>query len=244
MRAYSISKDNASEFWIQQKNQDEIKFNISDAEIIGADEEELLSDYELEALVEALEEVKSNYPSVTKQNAGSIDSDVSVIVHSHLSDKLSVDELSQIGFWRWLSIIACDGFFWRFIDWRIGGDAQINWGVVGPNNRFEVYFYRGWLRGHKMFEPEASDPYKYAKKGASDMWRSQILRQEFGRDKEFVKAFLDTVYDEQGKTIVGTNELRKDLIPAIRAWTSSGIFSHLSYSENLELLKLLKEQGA
>ena len=93
-----------------------------------------------------------------------------------------------------------------------------------------------------MFEPDASDPYQYVKKGATDMWRSHILRQEFGRDKEFVKAFLDTVYDEQGKTVVGTSELRKELIPAIRAWTSGGLFSHLSYKENLELLKLLKEQ--
>jgi hypothetical protein len=107
----------------------------------------------------------------------------------------------------------------------------------------EVYFYRAWLRGHKMFEGSGADPYHYAKKGASDVWRSHILRQEFGRDREFVKAFLDTIYDEDGDTRIGTEDIRKTVIPALRAWTSSASFSHLGYNENLKLIQHLISEG-
>ena len=244
MRVYSISSDNAGVYWNQRKKNEEISFTENEAEIIGPDGADLLSDYELEDLVDRLEEIKAEYNG--KQNnkavAGTIDAKVCEIVHSELSVKVNTRELSQIGFWRWLSNVASNGYFWNFIDWRIGGDAQLNWGVVGPGSIVEVYFYRAWVRGHKMVEPGSSDPYKYAKIGASDMWRSHLLRVEFGKDREFVKAFLDTVYDDKGKTVVGTNQLRKQLIPAIRAWTSGGMFSHLSYKENLELLKMIKDQ--
>ena len=94
-----------------------------------------------------------------------------------------------------------------------------------------------------MYDPSDADPYKYARLGASDVWRSHILRQDFGRDREFVKAFLDTVYNSSGKVVISTNEMRTKLIPALRAWTSSASFSHLSYNENLELIKYLREQG-
>lgn len=94
-----------------------------------------------------------------------------------------------------------------------------------------------------MYEPTDSDPYKYARLGAADVWRSHILRQDFGRDREFVKAFLDTVYDDSGKVLVGTTEMRTKLIPALRAWTSSASFSHLTYSENLKLIEYLRKKG-
>lgn len=245
MRVFSISHEVASLLWNQRKNGEEILFTDSDAEVIGPDGSDLLSDLELEDLVDRLDDLKGNYNGKQRSAsvAGKVDAEACEIVHSELSTKLDISELSQIGFWRWLSIVARSGYFWDFIDWRIGGDQQLNWGVVGPGSIVEVYFYRAWLRGHKMIEPGSSDPYKYAKIGASDVWRSHLLRVEFGRDREFVKAFLDTVYDEQGKTLIGTKELRTELIPAIRAWTSGGMFAHLSYKENLELLKMIKEQG-
>ena len=58
---------------------------------------------------------------------------------------------------------------------------MINWGITSPGSIIEVYFYRAWLRGQKMYDPSDADPYKYARLGASDVWRSHILRQDFGR---------------------------------------------------------------
>ena len=51
------------------------------------------------------------------------------------------------------------------------------------------------------------------------------------------------VYDKDGNTLVGTEELRKKLVPALRAWTSGSTFSHLSYTENVELIRKLKIEG-
>ena len=94
-----------------------------------------------------------------------------------------------------------------------------------------------------MFEPKLSDPYHYAQKGASDVWRSHIFRQEFGRDRNFVKAFLDVLVDDTGKSKVSSQSLRQDVIPAVRAWTSNATFSHLSYAECKDLIEKLINEG-
>ena len=175
--------------------------------------------------------------------AGSIDAQVVEPLHEILTASgATAFQLSQLGFWRWLSNVACGGYLWDFIKWRFdNGNQLVNWGITSQGQIIEVYFYRAWLRAHKMHDPHSSDPYKYAKLGSSDVWRSHILRQEFGRDKEFVKAFLDTIYDQNGATVIGTNELRTKLIPALRAWTSNSTYSHLSYKENLELIASLRK---
>ena len=244
MRVHSISMDQANDIWLQRKQGKEVTTNEEELMLLGSEKDEILTDNDLDNLVEKLESVKAKYKSkkVSKRDGGIIDSLLPEIVHSELSKIVKISELSQISFWRWLSNVANGGYFWNFIEWRIGGNKAINWGITSESSIREVYFYRAWLRGHKMIEPGKPDPYKYARKGLSDMWRSQILRQEFGRDVEFVKAFLDTVYDNDNKTIIAARDLRTTLIPAIRAWTSGGSFSHLSYSENLKLLESLKNQ--
>ena len=87
-----------------------------------------------------------------------------------------------------------------------------------------------------MYDPDLADPYEYAKKGSSDVWRSQILRQDFGKDRNFVKAFLDFCWDENGDRRIGDTKLRTQLIPALRSWTSNASYEHLTYDECLELI--------
>ena len=243
MRLPIINNDIAEKIWNARKNSEDLP--SIDLEYIGQDEDKLTC-FELDDLVEQLNVVKDSYNGKNMiKVGGQIDSDLTEIVHSKLSTHGSVHELCQLGFWRWLSNVAHNGFFWEFIMWRFDSDKKINWGITNsPSSIIEIYFYRAWFRGHKMYDPEStSDPYKYAKLGSSDVWRSHILRQDFGRDKEFVKAFLDTIYDKSGKTTIDTENLRKRLIPAIRAWTSGSTFSHLSYKENLELIKKLYTEG-
>ena len=245
MRLFSIGPDFANDIWNVRKANKTISFDEKKIDIIGPEDEDLLSDLELDDLVDRLRDVEARFAHKSiKSIGGLIDATLPEIIHSELFCRANVHQLSQIGFWRWLSNIASDGYFWNFINWRFGNSEKLlNWGITNPGSIIEVYFYRAWLRGHKMIEPNAKDPYRYARIGASDMWRSHILRQDFGRDKEFVKAFLDTVYDDKGKAVVGTTELREKLIPAIRAWTSGGSFSHLTYNESLELMQAFKEQG-
>ena len=244
MRLPSISNDQALIAWNSMRNHGSFDSSEIVMDYIGDDADGLtFSDIDLISLFDELLSVKAKYANKNKKNIGGlIDSDIIEVVHKTLTAaEASAFQLSQLGFWRWLSNISCNGALWDFVQWRFTSDVQVNWGITSPGSIIEVYFYRAWLRGHRMFDAKQQDPYKYAKLGSSDVWRSHILRQEFGRDREFVKAFLDTVYDPNGQTQIGTDELRKKFIPALRAWTSNSTFSHLTYSENLELIKTLRK---
>jgi hypothetical protein len=247
MKVASISNDQASIVWNSlndhgtYKGVGELVFDY-----IGDDSEVSFSDLDLFDLADELSAIRLSYLTDSrKSSGGAIDSEIVEPLHKYLTAAgLTPTQLSHLGFWRWFSNIACNHVFWHFIKWRYGSDIQQNWGITSQGSIIEVYFYRAWLRGHKMFDEGLSDPYHYAKLGSSDVWRSHVLRQEFGRDKDFVRAFLDTIYDQDGKTVIGTDELRKKLIPALRAWSSNSTFSHLSYNENLELIQILRNDGA
>ncbi|MFZ4746158.1 MAG: hypothetical protein ACOYLK_04600 [Sphingomonas sp.] len=245
MRVPQISNEQAALAWNAMKDLGAYDASEVVFDYIGSsDEEEIVSDIELMDLCASLLDIKAKYGDKNKKNiGGQIDADVIEPVYKTLSEIANIHQLSHIGFWRWLSNIANSGSFWKFIQWRFGGDTQVNWGIASPGSIIEVYFYRAWLRGHKMLDPSLPDPLHYAKLGGSDVWRSHILRQDFGRDREFVKAFLDTVYDKNGQVQVGTEEMRTKLIPSLRAWTSSSTFSHLSYNENLTLIERLRSEG-
>jgi len=243
MRVPSITNDQASLAW-NALNDHDIFESVSELVIdyVGDETEPAFSEIDLSNFVDDLATINLKYEGKNKKNIGGlIDSEIVEPLHRALHDSgIGPYQLCHLGFWRWLSNIACDGDFWRFIRWRYDSDIQQNWGITSPSSMIEVYFYRAWLRGHKMYDPNEADHYYYARIGSSDVWRSHILRQDFGRDREFVKAFLDTIYGEKGKTLVGTEELRTKLIPALRAWSSNSSFSHLTYSENFELIKSLR----
>ncbi len=243
MRLPSISNDQASIAWNAMANHDAFDAHKMMIDSIGDDDDDIIfGDLDLEPLCSCLADIKAKYADKNKKTvAGALDAEVIEPLHKILLEaKVTPFQLSQLGFWRWLSNIACNGHFWRFIKWRFEGDQLVNWGITSQGQIIEVYFYRAWLRAHKMFDASSLNPYRYATIGSSDVWRSHILRQDFGRDRDFVKAFLDTIYDDNGITVVGTQELRTNLIPALRAWTSNSTYSHLSYKENLKLIANLR----
>ena len=243
MRLRSISSAAAGVAWEAHNQNNSFDVSTISVDSIGSDDD-VITDLTLDSLVERLGEVKeATGGKISKISGGAIDSKITEIVHSELSPLASVYQFSQIGFWRWLSNVANSGFFWEFIMWRFNGDVRVNWGITTQSQIIEVYLYRAWLRGHKMYDVRESDPYRYAKLGSSDVWRSHILRQDFGRDREFVKAFLDSIYNDKGKTVIQTKELREQVVPALRAWTSGSTFTHLSYKENLELIRKLRKDG-
>lgn len=245
MKLPRISREIANDAWISMRLHGSYDASKMPLEYIGSDDWKSFSDIELQDLIESFDRIKMRYKGgYTRFKGGGIDSDMVEPVHRILSEHATPFQLSQIEFWMWLSNIAANGDLWKFLYWRFdGSDQLVNWGITSPKNIKEVYFYRAWLRGHRMYDPNLDDPYHYAKLGSGDVWRSHILRQEFGNDKEFVKAFLDTIYDESGENVIGTDELRKCLIPEIREWTSGAAFSHLTYEENKELLGYLLEKA-
>lgn len=240
----AITNDIAGKIWNGFRAGREVDLGIYPIDYFGDPEGQIFGDLDLDDVFEDFENIRLEFKDKNmKAHGGEIDSAIIEPLHRALTEYCSPYQLSQLGFWRWLSHVAKNGYFWHFIDWRYSSDQQVNWGITSQSSIIEVYLYRAWLRGQKMFDKTLPDPYKYARLGSSDVWRSHILRQDFGQDREFVKAFLDTIYDKNGKTVVGTNELRKVLIPAIRAWTSSASFSHLTYEENFELLTIFRNEG-
>lgn len=245
MKVPIISKDQASVAWNSMNNEGEYDASKVVYDYVDSDGGlEVFSDVELDWLWRALSKIMESFGEEKPIGVGGhIDSLVIEPVYTTLQEYgITPYQLSHIGFWQWFSNIAYSGRFWKFIKWRFGSSKQINWGICNPSLMIEVYFYRAWLRGHKMYDKDLPDPFHYARLGGSDIWRSHVLRQDFGRDKEFVKALLDTIYDKNGNVIIGTQELRKSLIPAIRAWTSGSTFSHLTYQENLELIEWLRSE--
>lgn len=213
---------------------------------LGPDGEQVLNEVELEDLYEDLESVRFKYDSqypdgFPKSLGGRIESELVVPIHKTLSSLATPGQLSHVGFWRWLSNVAHRGKFWQFIDWRFEERQQVNWAITSPRNLKESLFFRCWVRGEKMYNPELPDPYRYAKMGTGDFWRSHILRQDFGKDRAFVEAFLDFNFDPDGTRHISDTKLRKNLIPAVRAWSSMATFSQLSYDECTEVLKRLWE---
>ena len=244
MRLQTISNDQASDAWNAMLEDNYFDAAGVEYGLIGPDDDHILTELELQPIVDALDEIQNHYVDVSKANGGAIDAAIVEPIHRTLFPLATAFQLSQLGFWRWLSNVAYSGRFWNFINWRLDSTNQVNWGVTSQAKIVEVYFYRAWIRGHKMHESGRDDPYYYAKKGASDVWRSHILRTDFGRDKEAVKAFLDIVYDDSGKAVIGSSALRKTVIPALRAWGAGASFSHLSYEEVFGLIeKLIKEEG-
>ena len=75
-----------------------------------------------------------------------------------------------------------------------------------------------------MIDTSLKDLYSYAKKGSSDVRKQDALRQEFGNDREFVEGLLDTIYGENKNSAIDTDELRTNLIPLIRVWSSNVTF--------------------
>lgn len=249
MKVPTIDHETAYKVWTALMRDEEFSFSSINTVTVGSDDG-VLSDLELQPLLIKVNAIRTHfeekYPTkLPKARGGDVDAGIiEPIYHELVVCRLcSTDLLTNLGFWRWLSLVACNGKFASFIKWRFPDGNQVNWGITSEAQLIEVYLFRAYLRAHKMNESKSANPYEYAVKGTSDVWRSHILRQEFGQDKEFVKAFLDTIYDKNGKTVIGAKKLRTVLIPALRAWTSKASFAHLNYNECKQLIEQLLDEG-
>jgi hypothetical protein len=255
MRFPSISTDTAHNQWTSHNNGGGTLSFTTEIDYIGDEGLEDFNDLELEDLIEELDVILKRYQAKqadkpTTITAHKFDSEIVAPIHKYLSQHLRPDQLCDIGFWRWLSNVAGDGFFWKLIYWRfLGGKkgkykpgSQVNWAIIsGAADLKESYLFRSWVRGHLMHDPTLSDPYESAKKGTADVWRSHILRQDWGKDQTMVRAFLDFNFASDGKRLIPDPDLREILIPGLRFWTSKGSFSHLSYEECTDLIKEIWE---
>ena len=159
-----LNISDAAAIWDARNNTSEINLNRVTLDYVGEGDEHI-SDLELATLVDDLRTVRLKYDGKNmKSVGGQIDSEIIRPVHSFFDALAEPFQLGRVGFWCWLSNIAHDGYFWDFIKWRLGGNKPSIGASQVKRGLLEVYFYRAWLRGHKMLEPNLENPYEYAER--------------------------------------------------------------------------------
>ena len=155
------------------------------------------------------------------------------VVHRELPLPPSV--ASDPGFWRWITFGACDDELCRLVDWRFGSQrsiADVNYGIASRANIWEGLYARLWLRGHLGHSSSGGDPYDVARRGDMDIWRSHILRQEFGRCRKLARALVCYQYPA-GRAASRRGRLRvqhlRDLAKRLRILHASVSFEILDY---------------
>ena len=161
------------------------------------------------------------------------------VVHQELG--LPTTTAAAREFWLWLTFGAADGQFCEIVDWRFGtqgGIGEVNYGLTSKAQIWEGLFARLWFRGHIGRGKSRNDPYSVAKRGDMDIWRSHVIRQEYGRCASVAKALVRFQYpDAKGKSRrLKVTELRA-LAKRLRVLDASICFEMLDESAVTELIK-------
>ncbi len=78
-------------------------------------------------------------------------------------------------------------------------------------NGQENFYYRLWFRGEAGHDPrDEEDPYRLARYGGSEFWRSHIQRQNFTQCRPMLDALLHFQYPDgpEGKPRLNTDDIR------------------------------------
>ena len=134
---------------------------------------------------------------LSRAEGGTFESRAAPIVH----ERLSLDRVvgGDHGFWRWLTFVGANGDLLELVDWRFsdaneGHSTAVNYGL---GSIWEGMFARLWLRGEIGFEPDAKDQYSIAKRGDMDIWRSHVIRQEYGNCPNLARALVRYQYPDK-----------------------------------------------
>ena len=160
-------------------------------------------------------------------------------VHREL--QLDVEVAASRQFWLWLTFAAHEGRFVEFVDWRFGtqknGIDDVNYGIVRRAGTWEGLFARLWWRGNTGFDPKFRDPYQIARRGNVDIWRSHVIRQEYGRCRQVAWALIRYQYPDnapESKTLT-VKELR-ELAKRLRIVDASVSYEALEESDVRDLI--------
>ncbi|MBY3558578.1 hypothetical protein [Rhizobium laguerreae] len=133
----------------------------------------------------ALEKAISTLGADGKQAGSEFEASAAPLIHQLLPEHPA---LADPEFWIWLVV----GYGREIIRWRYGETKNLsNFGIGGAG---ENLFYRLWLRAEIAHAPETDDPYRLARYGDIDFWRSHIFRQSYGDARVFARALLEFQY--------------------------------------------------
>jgi hypothetical protein len=135
-------------------------------------------------------------------------------------EQIPIGVLDDPGFWRFLTF----GPFWSFVYWREkdqleGKNALV---YVDARDSSECVLTRMYIRGRISQNPE-DEEIAAALKGATDFWRSHLIRVQNGYAPELARSFVKLMRDQ--RMVTGT--LRKFAKRLNRHWANVelGIYS-------------------
>lgn len=161
---------------------------------IGNGEE--LDQVGISKLLTKLKELRSRLPDpLPKIRGKDFEAPACALVHENLN--LNSVAASSREFWLWLTFGAAGGEFADIVDWRFSAGSRIddvNYGITTRAGTWEGLFARLWWRGSIGYDPDSENPYEIAKRGDIDIWRSHIIRQEYGRCANVARALVKYQY--------------------------------------------------
>lgn len=177
--------------------------------------------------------LRSNFPNQLRPRdprGGKFEAEACEIVHRNIP-RDDPAMLADPDFWTYLSVVKLRDL----VEWRYGGRAKLENFGLGPDHK-EGLVYRLWLRGELGFDPgNAQDPYRLAKMGDQDFWRSHVFRQSYGQCRNLVHALLRFQFDA-GKPVLSTEQIR-ELAKRLRRLQANVIFETLSADEAAEIVE-------
>ena len=164
------------------------------------------------------------------------------IIHQFL--KLPEEIAGNRDFWTWFTLVAAQGDFVRVVERRFQGGLMSddpNFGIVTHVNLYEGLFARLWWRGHRFYDETADEPYDTARRGYMDLWRSHILRINWGASKTMAKALIEFLYPEKNQISGPNTDYIRKLASLACAENSVTAFELLTVDECKNVLKELAE---
>lgn len=164
----------------------------------------------------------------------------------HRALELPVDVAADPGVWRWLVFGRNDQRLIKIVDWRHGkadepgGARDGNYGLT--NDLGEGLFSRLWFRADIAYDPRREDPYELAYRGDQDLWRSHILRQEYGHVRKLSMALLCFQYpDESPETRTVSNDEIRLIAKELRRRHANLAYELLSDVDAEELIRDVRD---
>lgn len=230
MRYKILREEKAQETLEKLRNGEGIK----DDAVEDRGEGEVFDERIIEEIKRKFNEIKQKYPSSLRARdpaGGDFEAEACVILHKLLPRDFTM--LSDSGFWSWLAIICLR----EFVEWRHGGEnkraAIANFGI---GNRSENLFYRMWLRADIGYDSTLEDPYMLVRQGDQDFWRSHILRQSYGKRRQFIRALIKYQFlTDSGKPRLTIEEIR-ELAKRLRRLQFNLLLEALNEQESLEMI--------
>ena len=193
-------------------------------------------------LVKALAELRTSFATTAlpTSQGKAFEAQACEIVHRQL--RLEVGVASNSAFWRWVTFGAGDGELCGLVDWRFGTQssiADVNYGIASRASIWEGLFARLWWRGYLGYSEELEDRYSIARRGDMDIWRSHILRQEFGRCRNVARALVCFQYPEGHTGRRGRLRVQhlRALAKRLRILHASMAFELLSYEDAFQTIE-------